>query len=345
MVQSAVAVIEATSAQTLTLTATYPVRGAYWNWVYEARLDTERGFLEILRKVALAQQTGESWDDVELTISTANASGQIAPPEYLAQSVNLQSDRARYERASAEAARAVELPALEVARITAPAAYVTSSMDSAGTDFELSFSVPGRVSVPTGAEQQLFDVDKRGMEVELIATSRPLRDANAYLEARFAMEDEYPIQSGPMLFYRDGSYIGSRQIGGFQPGEESRLPFGVDSRIEVRVVTDEESSDAQGSFFRTAVENVRRRILITSYHDQPKEIDVFASLPVSKNEDIEVSYDDNASRPTERGVDGNTGEDRWRLALEPAEQKVIRHFYSVRYPRGEQLRYDFDYQP
>ncbi|MEM9314033.1 MAG: DUF4139 domain-containing protein [Pseudomonadota bacterium] len=338
--QSAVAAIEATRAQTLMLTATYPVRGASWNWVYEARLETERGFLEIIRKVALAQQTGESWDDVELTISTANTASRIAPPEYVAQSVTLQSDLARYAQSAASAARRAEP---EVEEVVVQGAFFESAMDAVGTEYEVSFAVPGRVSVSTGAEQQLFEVDRRGTEVELVATSRPIRDAHAYLEARFTHDEEFPMQPGRMLFYRDGSYIGSRPIAGFLPGEESRLPFGVDSRIQVRVIADEESSDAQGSFFRTAVENVRKRILITSFHEQVKEIDVFASLPVSKNEDVDVSYDDDASRPTERAVNDNTGEDRWRLTLEPAEQQVIKHFYSVRYPRTEQLLYD--YQP
>ncbi len=341
--QSAVAVIDAPSAQTLVLTATYPVRGAYWNWVYEARLDTERSFLEISRKVALAQQTGESWENVELTISTANVSSQIAPPEYLARSVTIQSDAPRYAEAARAAAGAAIRPGLGIEDTVVQSAYSKSVVDAVGTDFEVSFSVPGTVSVATGAEQQIFDVDRRGMDVELLATSRPLRDANAYLEARFTLEEEFPIQPGPMLFYRDGNYIGSRQIAGFLPGEKSNLPFGVDSRIQVRVVADEETSDTGSTFFRTAVDNVRKRILVTSYHDQLKEIDVFASLPLSKNDDIEVSYDDDATRPTERGVDGNAGEDRWRLSLDPSEQQTIKHYYSVRYPKGERLRYD--YQP
>lgn len=331
---SAIASIDVAKSTRLEFTVSYPIRGARWEWLYEARLDTTRRFLEIGRQVAVTQTTGESWNDVALTISTGNASSQIAPPSYLGQVLTLSAPKERAFAVRAESSAMRAGSALEEAVVTT---YKRSSSEVTGTAFQVDYRVPGAVSVLSGNEQQVFTIDERGLEVELIAISRPLQDANAYLEARFTLEEEFPIQAGSMQFYRDGSFIGTRWISGFLPNEETRMSFGLDSRIKIRVEVDEEESDAGGTFRRTAVKNTRTRVVVTSFHSGPKEIDVLALIPVAQSEDIDVKFDDDATPPTERDVDGNTGEVRWRLMLKPTQTETINHFYSVRYPRGETL--------
>ncbi len=346
--QLAVISIAVPEAMELGFSASYPVQGARWNWSYEARLDTQRSFLEITRQVVVTQQTGESWTDVALTISTSAPQSRVAPPAHLDQLVSLRSKDdvlQRHAKSMAAAAARNAQPAAAMGGImeesVASDSFLISSVQTTGSAFQVDYRIPGVVSVPFGDDQQLFAIDKRGLAVDLLAMSRPLRDPYVYLEARFSAEDDFPIQAGHMQFYRDGNYIGSWHIDEIFPGEETRLPFGVDERIRVRVAADEEASDGGGTFRRTAVESVRKRILITSFHSEVKEIDVLASVPISQSDDIEVDFDDDGTQPTERDVRGNRGEVRWRRSLEPNREQTIKHFYSIRYPKDEQLNYRY----
>jgi uncharacterized protein (TIGR02231 family) len=193
------------------------------------------------------------------------------------------------------------------------------------------------VTIGSGGEQQIFPIDERGIDTELVVRVMPEQDRAAYLEARFTLDDDVPVQPGAMQFYRDGSYIGSQTIAGFLPQEEVSLPFGQDERVRVEVLPDEEESDAGSTFRRVAVDNRRQRFMITSFHDSAKLIEIVARIPVSQNDDIDVVVDDDATPADEVDIDNKTGLILWRKQLMSAEPVEIKHYYSVRYPRDGQL--------
>src|SRR5690606_29913987 len=58
------------SAVSTSLAVTYPSADASWQWLYEARLDTETGYLQLNRQASVTQSSGEDWSEVALTVST-----------------------------------------------------------------------------------------------------------------------------------------------------------------------------------------------------------------------------------------------------------------------------------
>ena len=64
-----------------TLKLHYQVQGAGWEPTYQARLNTNSDQLNITASAIIAQQTGENWSNVPVTLSTANpnqsATGQL----------------------------------------------------------------------------------------------------------------------------------------------------------------------------------------------------------------------------------------------------------------------------
>jgi uncharacterized protein (TIGR02231 family) len=175
------------------------------------------------------------------------------------------------------------------------------------------------------------------MDTDLVVRIIPEQNRAAYLEARFTLDDDVPVQSGAMQFYREGSFIGSQRITGFLPKEEVSLPFGQDEEVRVEVLPDQENFDAGGTFTPVAVDNRRQRFLITSFHDAPKLIEVMARVPVSQNDDITVVLDDDATAADEVDLDNKTGLTLWRKQSTSAEPIKIKHYYSIRYPREGQL--------
>jgi uncharacterized protein (TIGR02231 family) len=318
----------------------YPVQEASWSWQHEARLNSSDAFLQLTRNAILAQTSGEDWNNVELTITTVQGNRNINAPDINTRLVSLQSERLRTmnQRALTTASRVADASAQEV---LVTGAYLNSSVQSTSSDYQVSYRVPGRVSIASGAEQQIFPVDERGIEVDLALVAVPELATAAFLEARFTMEDEIPIQDGQMQFYLDNSFIGSSYVGALLPGEEVSLPFGQDERIRVERLAEQEEDDS-GGFLSRAAENVRQRYVLTSFHNQPVDIEILGMLPVSQSDDVEVEIDRDATEADANNIEGKRGSLMWQRRLQPSESVEIRHFYSIRYPEGEQLDYRYD---
>src|SRR5215813_11358210 len=66
------------------LTIRYQVPAASWTPFYDARLSTgtrdEPARLQLIRRASIQQRTGESWDDVQLALSTARPGASSAAP-------------------------------------------------------------------------------------------------------------------------------------------------------------------------------------------------------------------------------------------------------------------------
>lgn len=336
--QVAVAAVELPSARELAFTITYPANGARWTWLYEARLNTDASFLELGRKVAVNQTTGENWDNVALTITTARPSSQIAPPDIDSLLVSLEPPRQIFQESRRLAsASALGVTASGIQDVMAPDTYLKSAVDIDASAYLVDYKIPGTATINSGADQQIFPIDERGIDTDLVVRVFPEQDRTAYLEARFVLDDDVPVQPGTMQFYRDGSYIGSQIIAGFLPQEEVSLPFGQDERVRVEVLPDEEGSDAGGTFRRVAVDNRRQRFMITSFHDTVKLIEIVARIPVSQNDDIDIVFDDDATPADEVDLDNKSGLILWRKQAISAQPIEIKHNYSIRYPRDGQL--------
>ncbi len=69
-----------------------------WNWQYEARLDSQKKTVALVRQAQLQQGTGEDWSNIELTISTSQPSLNATTPALTSLFLNLES--LRYARGS-----------------------------------------------------------------------------------------------------------------------------------------------------------------------------------------------------------------------------------------------------
>ncbi len=73
--------LESTAATSLTLNLSYQVTNASWNPIYDARLNTQSGQLDLIQYGAVSQRTGEDWEGVKLTLSTAQPQRGTSLPD------------------------------------------------------------------------------------------------------------------------------------------------------------------------------------------------------------------------------------------------------------------------
>ena len=79
------------------MTIRYQVRNASWTPFYDARLaigsKAQAPKLQLVRRAAIKQRTGEVWDNVALTLSTARPTAGTAAPVLTPMTIDFESER------------------------------------------------------------------------------------------------------------------------------------------------------------------------------------------------------------------------------------------------------------
>ena len=326
--------LQTDSAVTTQVSLSYPQSDASWSWLYEARLDTVERQLGLFRQAAVVQATGENWDDVVLTLSTANPFTNTTTPELNPFFVDFAPPPSPPSLAARDVQEVVVTGSM--VRAPSPAFDAATTID---TRYQIDYVIPGRVNLAADRQQHVLPVDRQDIAVNLVSRTVPSRDARAYLEARFDFGGETPMQNGRLQMYRDGAFIGDSHIQEVLPGQAVRIPFGVDQRIEVQRFDEQQESRNAGIFGRNDVREERIRYEITSRHPAPVELELLDRIPVSRHADISVSIPREATTASGTDFEGESGILLWTLELGPQETATVRHYYDVRHPRDADIRF------
>lgn len=318
------------------VTLSYPQREVSWNWLYEARLDTAASSLSLFRQVAISQGTGEDWQNITLTLSTATPGSNPTTPELPPVFVDVRRPQPMAQR-RADGIEEVVVTGSMVRNSSASLGISFADATTVDTRYQVDYVIPGRVSLAANRQQQIFPVDRTETDVELVSRAVPSRIAQAFLEARFDFNGESPIPNARMQLYRDGALIGSAPVQQMLPGQSVRIAFGVDQRIDVARFDEQQASGSTGLFNRANVREERIRYEITSRHPEPVQVEVLDQIPVSRNEDITVEIPRQATAADDTDVDGNAGLLLWQRQLAPQETATIRHYYDIRSPQDTDI--------
>lgn len=316
---------QTTNAGEAEITLEYEVPGASWAPLYEARLDTVAGRMRWVQRAEVRQNTGESWEDVVLHLSTARpALGgrlpqlqpwflDIAPPA-----------RAAVTRREMAASSAMDM-------MVAPAPMAEASILET-TGFTSYYRVPNRVSLPSDNREQRFLLTSRDWPAELSARAVPALSPHAYLFAQTVFEEDTPLLPGPVNLFQDGQLVGQTRVGTVAPGAPLRLAFGVDDRIEISRVLDRDSLGREGLLRRQHRLERSYRVTVDNRHDRPLLVTVLERMPVARDERIRVDLAPAATVPSERDVDGRLGVLAWNMETDPGTQATLRFGYTVSWP-------------
>ncbi|MBL8588632.1 MAG: mucoidy inhibitor MuiA family protein [Methylobacteriaceae bacterium] len=346
--------LEAGAATTATIALTYRVAGASWRASYEARLDTSgsttKPKLDVIRRAAVTQRTGEDWSDVELAVSTTRANRGVAAPEV--QPMRLAfweppalarpapAARARSDLA-AGAAAPQEMAAAPVPAAP-PAAKVAQEREAtleAGA-FQASFRAPGRMSVPGDGAPKSFRVSTRSLTPDLSVKASPLLDETAYLEARIVNEDEAPLLPGEIAVFRDGAFVGAGRVGLVAPGDSTDLGFGADDRVKVTRVPVRRKENEPTWLGSTKTDTREFRLTVRNLHNFPVRATLVDQIPFSENSAITVEQLPQTTPPTEKQVGDKRGVMAWSWTLQPDEQKEVRLGWRMKWPADREVVFE-----
>ena len=346
--------VNAGAALDADLTVRYQVAGAAWTPFYDARLitgnRTEKPKLQLIRRASIQQRTGEKWDDVSLSLSTARPQSGTAAPELYMMSVDYQASAPPppMPAAAAPAARAMTRSmGYQVAaglatptdeKLRQDAAAVQATIDTQA--FQALYGIPGRVSVAETGEAKRVQIITEDLEPQLIVRTVPRYDATAYLYTKLSIpKTASPMLRGQVSLFRDGTFVGNGQMAELAPGEDHELAFGKDERVRVKRVVLEDKKGETGLISTSKVEERNFQITVKNLHTAAVQVHVLDRVPVAAHQDIKVDVMIRNPQPTKRDYNDRRGTLLWDMALAPDEEKTIAFGYKVSAPADKPIVY------
>lgn len=341
--------LEAGTANKAELAVTYRVAGASWRPLYDARLDTggkgKKASLELVRRAAVTQRTGEAWTDVTLIVSTVRVARGTGAPELLTSRVLLRPppqpmggagrDRSEAPR-SAPPAPATELKPVDKAEVVDAREQQAQVQGGA---FQASFGVPGRVSIPEDGAAKTFRISSATIAPQLLIKAVPVLNPTAYLQASFTNEEEAPLLPGPVNIHRDGTFVGQSALPLVAQGDKVDLSFGADDQVKVTRVPVARRQAEPGFLGSSRTDTVEFKTVVKNLHDFPIKITVVDRIPITEVNTITVEMLDTTTKPTEPTVDDRRGVMSWTYDYAAGEQKEIRLGYRVKWPSDREVMY------
>lgn len=342
-VQAAVSV-EAERAGRATLRVRYVVPGAGWEPVYEARGRVEEGKVALVYAAMVRQATGEDWENVAVTLSTAKPSlgASVADPRPWFLDPRPVMMRAAYapspavgglyrERSlgqgQAALSSAVSFPAEEDR--SADAVVLDADVR---TGIHAAFTLPGRVSIRSDNQPRKVQIAAREIQATFTHRAVPENAERAYLVARFVNTTDLLFLAGRVRAFQGNDFVGEGRVRDVTTGETFEVQLGVDPAVEVSRVILESMTDPSTAFGRDRTRVVRRfAIRLENRRRVPVTVNVWDRLPVSRHDDIRVERTRFSAEPNETRENGLV---RWAVPLAPGEKREIEFGWRVEYPGG-----------
>ena len=332
------------------LVVRYQVPSASWTPLYDARLvtgsKTESPKLTLTRRAIIRQRTGESWENVALTLSTTRPASDVAAPDLRPIAVDFEPERPLVGMApemERSAPRGRIAPKLQSAAPPAPAAAMDTAAEEAFaeatiTEFAATFSVAGRTTVENTGEMKRVVIDELELEPTLLVRAVPKRQERAFLYAKLVLPKTSVFLPGEISLFRDQTFVGIGRLPQLAGGDEHELGFGADDAVRIRYSVADERRGESGLISTSRTDQRNYRITVKNLHERPIAFTVLDQVPASLNEEIKVELI-STTAPTRRDVDGKRGILAWDGTLEADEERVIEFGYRVSWPAAKNVRF------
>lgn len=322
------------------LRLSYQLRGPGWQPLYRASLDTARRSVHIERLALVAQNSGEDWSRVQLTLSTGQpqqaTQGRLPRPWTLDVAP---PPRPMPAMAPAPAPAYAAAPAPE-ARKAAPEPMPSFDVSTLDKGFATEFAVPQRITVPSNGQRVTLSLGTHQADAQVLVQTAPAMEEAAYLMAEIAPPPGvWP--AGNVGLYRDGAYVGtgrlefgSASVGG--GAARARLSFGRDELVLVRAEAPQELQSSIGITGARTERQVRRSYQVENRHKTAMDLRVLHAAPVSRNEKIEVEsrYE---PAPQDTAWEQHNGTVAWRQNLGAGASARFAAEHLIRYPKDVEV--------
>ena len=331
---AAVVTVSLAEAGEFELELSYLVMGASWHPQYDVRVQMadEKGTGEVeLTYVGVVQQsTGERWENVGLSLSTARPSLAAVLPELdpwylnvytppvpgpvraarprIASMSGLPGDQhASFVQPMAISAMGLvdegsfdEMQEEQIQeKVLRTADVATATVEQTGT--ALIFRVGRSVDIPSDNSPHKTTIARDNLPCVFDYVSAPLIDEQVHLRASIENTTERVLLNGDANIFLSSEYVGTTKVKTTAPMEKFKIFLGIEDNIKVKRELIERNVE-KGNALQG---NIRRisyayRISVHNYAGAPRRVVIRDHLPVSQHEKVKVKVQNVQPAPTER---------------------------------------------
>ena len=353
---SAVITVALAEAGELSLEVSYLVTGASWHPQYDVRVqkeaDQNKGEVELTYVGLVQQSTGERWENVGLSLSTARPSLAAILPELEPWYLNVYSPpmpRVPYAaspQGASKMVRAMAAPAALTAdmalgeaaeemeeEVQEAASVATATVEQTGT--ALIFHVGRSVDIPSDNSPHKTTIARDNLPCTFDYVSAPVLDEHVHLRATIHNATERVLLSGDTSIFLSSEYVGTTRVKTTAPTETFKIFLGIDDGIKVKRELIERSVD-KGSLLQGGVRRTTYayRLTVHNYASASRNVVIHDHLPVSQHERVKVRVLSLQPAPKERSkLELLT----WEFPLAADAEQQIEHRFSVEQPQDVRL--------
>lgn len=348
---------ESDKATTLNIDLSYQLPSVSWQPIYDARLDVKSGKLELVQYGSVWQRTGEDWEDIELTLSTAQPSRGTGLPDLHPNWISI-INHARKMKSRGMAGRAdrsvTSMPMASMAEMAVSPAYIDAveNQDKSKAERAVSFKaaqintegfvgeykITGPANVKSDGTHSKLLVGGFETKTWKQVQIKPQYGTDAYLVIKTKLKGDAPILPGQVNLFRDGAFIGKTYLPMLRPNDVEELAFGIDDNVRVKRNTLKNQRSVAGMITKESVIERHYVTEIQNLHKDPIDIAVLETVPVSKDKRLRVEIlKDKTTQGYEADLHNVKGVTRWTQTLKPQEKSKVMLGWKVTWPKGENV--------
>lgn len=315
----------------------YLVNGAGWVPAYDLRVQDTDSDIKLTYRADVSQTTGIDWEDIRLTLSSANPNQGGSKPVlsqwnlYAYAPGAYRNDRSRGYLFKSEEGRTQTITSKsEVERDKKMdsgktlADYTTVVQGATSAEFRIDI----RQNIPSDGKAQQVSIQDANLPASYLHTAAPKLDPDAFLLAQVTEWESLNLLAGSVNIFFEGTYIAESYIDPAYTQDTLDFSLGRDKKVVV-----ERNQLKDYSKVRNLGANRERtfayEFVVRNTKKSEVELILQDQIPVSMDEDITVKIEED----TDGQIDPDTGIITWKLKLAPAETKKIKLVFSVKHPK------------
>lgn len=322
--------ISSPAAASASFALNYYVGQASWAPAYDLRATGTGKPMELLMKAAVTNNSGEDWDQVELSLSSGNPALGGVMPTLQPWTLYTWRPRPLYQEnygGAAPSARGAASEKLSESLVTMDAlGSLPVNVSQQATTVEYAIATP--FSVPSDGSPHTIAVQQHTLPATYAWYATPKLDKDVFLYARTTGWEDLSLLSGEANVYFEGTYVGKSFLQLATPKDTLDIGLGRDKGVVVERVKRKAAND-KGVFGGKRTATVGWDITVRNTKNTAVNLELRDQWPLSPQSEIEVKLTDNGGAT----VDNTTGMLTWKLDLAPKESKKPGFAYTVKYPK------------
>ena len=189
-------------------------------------------------------------------------------------------------------------------------------------------------SIPSDNSPQKIPVTTAALAANPEYLTTPKLQAAAFLTAKAVNSSDFPLLTGAMNVFLDGTFVATSTLRTVMPGEKFDLALGADEGISVRHKRVQRFTEDTG--LTSSGKRVTYEYILTLQNNKKTAARVIVAdqIPVSRNEKIVVKQLAPDTKELKPAPDGTL---KWTLDLKPAEKRELTLKFSIDHPNDVQV--------